>query len=291
MTGSIFHGLPFDDHFTLKYSPGGRLLWVAWWPKQSAATERGTTALDDSSNLFVSLPLPRWEFPPAGAAITAKFDADGNRLWTVSESASEGEGFRPIQLSIAATGSVFASGLYFVSSNDFGRMTVGYAQNTTPGLPVIRQEPSDRRVHAGQTVALSVLATGVGALEYKWRFNGTNLAGETSALLVLSNIHTNQTGAYSALVSNAAGCALSSDANLTVVDLPPFSLDHLLVTNQQAAIRLIGGEMGRLYFIETSTNLIDWREEVGQGADGQGSALFLFRRDRAQQFFRATASP
>jgi len=291
VTGSIFHGAPVDDHFTLKYSPDGRLLWVAWWPNQSESGVLGTAALDDSGNLFIALPLPKWRPPPTESSVTAKFDPDGNRLWTVSESAPDGEGFRPMQLRIDAAGSVFASGLYFVSSNDFGRMTVEYAQNTTPGLPVIRQEPPDRRVRAGQTVVLSVFATGAGGLRYQWRFNGANLAGATNALLVLSNIRTNQTGAYSALATNVAGCALSSDANLTVVEIPPFSLDHPVVTNQWAAIRMFGGETGRLYFIETSTNLVDWREEVGQGADGQGSALFLFRRDRAQQYFRATTSP
>ena len=291
VTGSIFYGSPFNDHFTVKYSPDGKQLWVAWWPGQSEAGDQGSAALDDAGDLFITLPLPRWSLASAKALATAKFDPDGNRLWTIYESAAEGESLHPISLRIDPAESVFVTGLYYASSNDFGRTTIQYAQNTTPGLPVIREEPADRRLRAGETVAMSVLATGPGPLVYQWRYNGTNLAGATNARLVLSNIRTNQSGAYSVLVTNAAGCAISSDANLTVVEIPPFNLRQPVVTNQWLQVILSGGEMGRLYFIETSTNLVDWLEEVGQGVDGQGTSLFFFRRDHAQQFFRATTWP
>ncbi len=96
-----------------------------------------------------------------------------------------------------------------------------------PALPAITSQPGDQSVEAGATVILRVTATGTPPLAYLWQFNGANLVdgggvrGATTATLTLSNAQPAQAGAYSVLVSNAAGSVLSANALLTVTALLP----------------------------------------------------------------------
>jgi hypothetical protein len=297
-TGSVRYLGGGPTHFTVKYSAEGRQLWVVSWPVpyRSEDGERAMTALDESGNFFITLPL---QIPnPIGAVFTAKLDRDGNTLWTAHENPSEGERFRATALRIDTDQSVLVSLLYSGLKGDFGRITIKYAQNTTTRVPVIRQEPPDRRVGVGGTITFPASVTGVEPLAYQWRFNGANLAGATNVPLVLSNIQTNQSGAYSLLATNAAGCAVSIDANLTVieipvvmVEIPVFSLSIRFVTDQLAQIGLSGGEVGRFYWLEHSTDLIDWRTLGGSGADAGGTASLYFLRGPGRQFFRALTWP
>ena len=55
---------------------------------------------------------------------------------------------------------------------------------------------------------------------YQWSQNGTNLAGATSSLLVLTNVQSSNAGSYTVTITNQFGTALSSPATLTVI-VPP----------------------------------------------------------------------
>src|SRR5436309_14727042 len=97
-----------------------------------------------------------------------------------------------------------------------------FAQNTAP---VITQSPGGQIVSAGATVALSVTATG-DSLQYQWTFNGNLIPGETGAILTISNITTESSGAYQVLVYNDAGLVQSGVANVLVaVPALPFADD------------------------------------------------------------------
>jgi hypothetical protein len=73
---------------------------------------------------------------------------------------------------------------------------------------------------------LQAAADGTPAMNYQWMFQETNLPGATNASLIITNIQVNQTGYYSVLANNNLGSALSSNAVLTVVGLPPvFTLE------------------------------------------------------------------
>ena len=54
---------------------------------------------------------------------------------------------------------------------------------------------------------------------YQWELNNTNLIGQTNAQLVLANVQTNQSGAYSVCATNLAGGA-SASFTLTVTPKP-----------------------------------------------------------------------
>ncbi len=97
------------------------------------------------------------------------------------------------------------------------RATAG-RDNVVAGVPpVITAHSGDQTVVAFSTATLSVSAQGDGPLTYQWRRNGSLLAGATNSILVLPNIQPQQNGAYSCVVANAAGSAVSADAVLSLI--------------------------------------------------------------------------
>jgi hypothetical protein len=69
-------------------------------------------------------------------------------------------------------------------------------------------------------VTFSVTASGTNPLSYQWRRNGVNVAGGTSATLVLANVQSGQEGDYTCVVTNVAGSATSNAATLTLDSTP-----------------------------------------------------------------------
>ena len=75
---------------------------------------------------------------------------------------------------------------------------------------------------AGSTVTFTVTTTGGGDLTYKWQQDGADLdplpgvSGETTDTLQIDNVKKKHEGAYTCIVSNAAGSTLSNTAQLTV---------------------------------------------------------------------------
>jgi hypothetical protein len=93
--------------------------------------------------------------------------------------------------------------------------------------PSIVTQPQSQAARIGWTATFTVAATGTAPLAYQWRLGGTNLAGATSSVLVLTNVQTASAGTYSVLVSNTVGSVLSSNAVLTVVQSTPSYLINI----------------------------------------------------------------
>jgi hypothetical protein len=83
--------------------------------------------------------------------------------------------------------------------------------------PVITRQPATQTAPAGATVTFSVAVGGTPPLAYQWRRNGTNLAGATSATLVLPDVQISEGGLYSVVVANVSGSATSQGAMLGVI--------------------------------------------------------------------------
>ena len=125
-------------------------------------------------------------------------------------------------------------------------------------VPAIVLAPQNQSVTVGAPATFGVVASGGEPLQYQWRFNGSPLPGETSAVLTLNNVGFGQVGSYSVIVSNSEG-SVSSSATLTV--------------NQPAPVRLVAGARlpdGRFQFtltgapgsrvvVEFSADLIQWQ--------------------------------
>ena len=103
-----------------------------------------------------------------------------------------------------------------------------------PTAPFIAVQPVGQNVEALAPVAFTVGAAGSMPLGYQWLFNGAILTngggvgGAATATLTLANARPERAGAYSVIVSNAAGLVTSADAPLTVA--PLIALDEALDT-------------------------------------------------------------
>jgi endonuclease/exonuclease/phosphatase family metal-dependent hydrolase len=99
-----------------------------------------------------------------------------------------------------------------------------------PQPPAITSQSPGQTVTNGASVTFSVTAAGTPPLDVQWQFapaagagaQGTNLPGATGSHLTLTAISFAQAGYYTAVVTNAAGFALSDPVALNVrADLAP----------------------------------------------------------------------
>jgi len=110
------------------------------------------------------------------------------------------------------------AGVYSVAvSNIYGTVTSANATLTVATPPVLLTQPASQTVSAGADVTFQVTASGSTPLDYQWRFGGVPIAGATNASLALLGVRTNQTGAFSVVVTNVVGSATSTNAVLTVL--------------------------------------------------------------------------
>ena len=133
-----------------------------------------------------------------------------------------------------------------------------------PGISV---QPVGQTTLEGSNVVLSVVASGTGPFNYQWTFKGTNVAGATSATLNLANLHPNQSGNYSVIISSAFGSITSSIVAVTVI------AQDILVYNFSATEKItsVGQEpsfaySGEMFFIPSGTNgtFIGWGKINGK---------------------------
>ncbi len=101
--------------------------------------------------------------------------------------------------------------------------------NAPPAAPVITVQPESQTVAIGADVIFTVAATGSPAPAYQWQHNGTNLNGETEAVLKLLSVTTLDAGSYTVVITNTAGVTSSQPALLTVY--PPAAGFTLLSYN------------------------------------------------------------
>ena len=109
----------------------------------------------------------------------------------------------------------FAGDYTLIASNPFAVMTSAVAKLSVPPSRII-SPPQSTNTFRGNTIQFDVTAEGAGPFEYQWRSNGDNLAGATNQSLVLGSLQLNQSGNYSAIVSNPYGAVTSAPAILDV---------------------------------------------------------------------------
>jgi hypothetical protein len=105
---------------------------------------------------------------------------------------------------------------------------VGLDGKARNGAPAFAREPQPALVFAGQGFRLE--ADAPGAL-LQWRKNGGNLAGQTSAELLIQRAAAADAGRYSAWASFPGGIRPSAEARVTVAD---FSANQFLKTRANA---------------------------------------------------------
>ena len=149
-----------------------------------------------------------------------------------------------------------------VVGTNFGDFTL---RITETNRPIIVIQPFSRTVAANGSVFFGIVVAGnppfSPPFSYQWRFKGVDLPGETFPILGLDNLTTNQSGGYSVMVSNPVGDCVSDIAVLKVTEVTAApQLRSIGNANGQFDFSILG-ELGRLYRIQSSTNLVDWFEE------------------------------
>jgi uncharacterized repeat protein (TIGR03803 family) len=97
--------------------------------------------------------------------------------------------------------------------------------------PVITAQPLDQAVFEGETAVFKIGTASNALLNFQWRRDaGTgssnltdiaNVSGAGTSSLRITDVSPSDTGLYSAIVSNAAGTAVSSNASLTIIPRRP----------------------------------------------------------------------
>jgi hypothetical protein len=110
------------------------------------------------------------------------------------------------------------------------------------GAPTITTQPQGQVVNAGQTVTLSVVATGnPPPTSYQWRkgttnlTDGGNISGAMTATLTIANAQPADTGAYSVFVSIGLASVPSDTAAVTVIPTGTSATHAVLGSGYMAA--------------------------------------------------------
>lgn len=82
--------------------------------------------------------------------------------------------------------------------------------------PSVATQPTGGSPYVGTTFTVSVGAQGTAPLGYQWLLNDAPISGANQSGLTLSALTTNQSGAYSVIITNQAGSITSNPANLFV---------------------------------------------------------------------------
>src|SRR5262249_13195297 len=123
--------------------------------------------------------------------------------------------------------------------------------------------PTDLIVAPGADATFSARVSGPNgptALAYQWRFNGTNIPGATSTNLTVINVQAAVVGLYTFVVTNGYGTPTAFPAMLSLIPPPQLSQPQLL--GDGSFQLLFSGFSNRSYFIESSTNLVDWTNAI-----------------------------
>jgi hypothetical protein len=113
------------------------------------------------------------------------------------------------------------AGAYFLVVSNQAGWVASNTVSLTVIIPIpatILTQPMGTTLNEGQTATFSVVAQGTPAPTYRWRKNGTPIAGATRSILTLGNVQLADTGSYDVLVANSRHSALSRAAALRVIE-------------------------------------------------------------------------
>ncbi len=181
-------------------------------------------------------------------------------------------------LTVNPVAETFPVGSYFTTIR-FTNLNDSFGQSRRVTLaviapPIIISPPQDQPVFEGATAAFAVGTSTNALLSYQWFFDngsvvtrlvdGGNLSGSSTATLTISNASFSSEGAYSVIVSNAAGAATSSLAFLTIVPWRP------VIIQQPASQTNLSGQSISLNttVVGSKPLTFQWRKNGTNIADG-----------------------
>ena len=145
-----------------------------------------------------------------------------------------------------------------------------------PTPPNITNQPSSQTVLIGGSASFSVSVSGSSPFQYQWRFNGTNIFAATNAAYSMLSVATTNAGNYSAVVTNSAGSAISSNAVLTVTIPAGYNqISGQFISLGSMQFSYVG-IAGWKYALDRSVSLspANWIPQLTNPADANGNLVF-----------------
>lgn len=158
--------------------------------------------------------------------------------------------------------------------------------------PGISAQPFAVAVKVTSNATFSVTATGTPGPTYQWRFNNVDIAGATAASYTRTGVQYSQAGNYSVVVSNLAGAVVSSNALLVILPATPAQFQAVALQPDNSLTLALAGDAGATYFVETSTNLMDWTALTNVALGGPTIQFNVGNTTgEPQRYFRARSAP
>ena len=201
-------------------------------------------------------------FRPAAQSFVLTNDSNASLSWTLAKTApwlrapptggTLTNGGPAVTVTVTLTGAAnslpvgsYTATLWFTNLNDrLGQSRQVNLDVVAP--PVITSQPTNQVVVQGMTASFAVGVANSASLSYQWQYDngaykisltdGGNISGSTAGTLVISNAAPADAGAYSVMVSNAAGAVASSGALLGVLPWRP------VITAQPSNQTVLAGE-------------------------------------------------
>lgn len=211
------------------------------------------TATSNPATLTVNSPPSINGQPSAGVFLAIGSDytltvfADGsgtlNYQWYAGESGDTSSPLSGETNSALSLTDVQENASYWVRvSSEFGTVdsTTGFIIVGNP--PVITTQPEGVDISVGQTISLSVEATGDGPFSYKWVKDAEEIPDSDFSTLIISDATTADSGTYSVEVDNLFGVVTSDLVEVTVSELTaPFFVSSPNNTVRQPGESLVWG--------------------------------------------------
>ena len=193
------------------------------------ATNPAGSATSNSATLSVVVAAPVIATHPASQIVTAGTSASfsvavvGTQPLTYQwlKNGVNIVGATASTLTLANVTTASAGDYWLVASNTAGIAISNVARLTVHTLPVITSHPASQTVVSGSVARFTAAAAGIPSPTYQWQRNSVNIAGATSATLILVNATSADVGSYRIVASNAVGSVASENATLTIGDPGP----------------------------------------------------------------------
>lgn len=257
-----------------------------------------------STNILITITNVTGALPPS---ITAQPQSrtvtnGGMASFSVTATGSPGYQWRKNGTNLAgATAATFT--ISSAATNDAGSFTViasnagGSVTSTVATLTVlvpsgITRQPQSLTVTNGDPARFDVVAFGLPAPAYQWKFNGTAIAGATAASYEIAGAQPSNQGDYTVEIANAAGTLSSSAARLTVkLRVFPPELSGVVLESGLPAFDVRGPAFAEV-IIFSSPDLTSWTP-VATNATPDGTWHFVdsSATSPATRFYRASVSP
>ena len=228
--GGAFKASTSDDVGSPSIAPGSSRIVITRQPSPASFTIPTNNPVSYTIAGY-GLPKPRFQWLLNGSLV------DTNALGaTISFAITNNRSISTltipfVQTNAAGTYSVMASNgvQTVISSNAVLHVTA------TPSAPVITTfSPASLTAYLGQVVTFTVDAFGSPSPAYQWKFNGTNINGQTGSQLQIGLSSTNQSGTYSVGITNSVG-STNDSGTLLVIPKPNLRITEILSSERTNA--------------------------------------------------------